>query len=90
MIQTHSLIHGKVQGVWFRAWTRKLARKLELTGWVRNTPDGSVEVVAQGDAESIYRFHKKLHGGPPLARVLRIDHEEQPMEATLPTFDIRT
>ena len=48
MHQLHITVRGRVQGVFFRAAMRRLARRLDLTGWVRNCPDGSVEVLAEG------------------------------------------
>lgn len=73
MNEAHCIIHGKVQGVWFRAWTADMARELGLTGWVRNLPDGGVEALAQGDRQTLERFVERLHVGPPLARVTRVD-----------------
>ena len=55
------MIHGRVQGVWFRATTQEIARKLKLTGWVRNTVDGSVEAHIQGDETAV---EKMLPGSP--------------------------
>jgi acylphosphatase len=73
MEEAHCIIHGKVQGVWFRAWTADMARELGLGGWVRNLADGGVEAVAQGDRQTLERFVERLHDGPPLARVTRVD-----------------
>lgn len=47
---------GRVQGVFFRATTEKIARKFDVTGWVRNEPDGSVRLVVEGDADELDRF----------------------------------
>lgn len=69
MAAARFLIRGKVQGVWFRASTREVAVRLGLAGHARNLPDGSVEVVATGDAEAIRRLGDWLQAGPPLARV---------------------
>ena len=69
MAAARFLIRGKVQGVWFRASTREIAVHLGLAGHARNLPDGSVEVVAIGDAEAIRRLGDWLQVGPPLARV---------------------
>jgi len=73
MNEAHSIIHGKVQGVWFRAWTADMARELGLTGWVRNLPDGGVEALAQGEKATLEHFVERLHDGPPLARVTRVE-----------------
>ena len=48
MDRLHAIIHGHVQGVYFRQTTQQTAQKLELTGWVRNNADGTVEVIAEG------------------------------------------
>lgn len=63
------VVRGKVQGVWFRASTRDEAVRLGLQGHARNLADGSVEVLAMGDAEAIDALERWLHLGPPLARV---------------------
>jgi acylphosphatase len=63
-------VHGKVQGVGFRAFVLERARSLGLVGWVRNSADGlSVELVADGDAESLAQLQAALRSGPPSARV---------------------
>ena len=56
MIARHLMIHGRVQGVWYRAWTVETARGLGLTGWVRNRTDGSVEAVIEGEDASVAQF----------------------------------
>lgn len=63
------LIRGRVQGVAFRYYTRQKAGALDLAGWVRNEPDGSVAVVAEGSPPSLDQFGLWLHKGPPAARV---------------------
>ncbi|HEX8394692.1 MAG TPA: acylphosphatase [Longimicrobium sp.] len=62
-------VTGRVQGVGFRWWTRSLATRLELTGTVRNMPDGAVVVHARGAEDTLARFHVELADGPPGARV---------------------
>ena len=69
-------VHGRVQGVFFRASTEEEARRLGLSGWVRNRRDGSVEVFAQGAPEAVEALLAWLHEGPPLAEVVRVDWEE--------------
>ena len=58
-------IEGKVQGVWFRAWTEKQARALALKGWVRNCPDGSVQALFSGPAAAVDQMVAACHGGAP-------------------------
>jgi acylphosphatase len=72
----HAYITGKVQGVWFRASTQKEAEKLDLTGWVKNLPDGRVEVLACGDRDSIQQLRVWLHQGPVNAKVTEVVDEE--------------
>jgi acylphosphatase len=72
------LIHGKVQGVWFRESTRRQAGVLGLQGHARNLEDGSVEVVAAGAAAELDKLADWLQHGPPMARVDRVTAEEIP------------
>lgn len=76
----HCYITGKVQGVWFRASTKKEAEGLGLKGWTRNLPDGRVEVVACGDSEAIAKLYAWLKHGPDLANVTDISYEELPWQ----------
>ncbi|HFB98038.1 MAG TPA: acylphosphatase [Bryobacterales bacterium] len=68
-------IRGRVQGVWYRAWTEKTARNLGLAGWVRNRADGSVEALFCGAPEMVERMLELLHDGPPAARVDAVETE---------------
>lgn len=74
------LVSGKVQGVWFRASTRAQADRLGLRGHARNLVDGSVEVLAIGDADAIDALERWLHVGPPLARVDAVLRVPPPMD----------
>lgn len=67
------LVHGRVQGVGFRWWTRTQAERLGVTGTVRNREDGTVEVTARGSASVLARFVELLHHGPPGAEVQRVE-----------------
>ncbi len=78
----HFLIQGRVQGVGFRWFVHREASELELRGWVRNTEDGDVEVVAAGDAEDLSDLRASLKSGPRGSRVDRvIEHSLQDSEA---------
>lgn len=72
----HLIIHGRVQGVGYRAWTGSTARKAGLKGWVRNRMDGTVEAVFIGDAASIEQMIEACHKGPLSARVDKIERAE--------------
>jgi len=71
--QVRARISGRVQGVWFRAWTVQEARALGLDGWVRNCRDGTVEAVFRGSPEAVDAMLALCGQGPPDARVLRVD-----------------
>jgi len=73
MSAKHFRVHGLVQGVAFRANACERARELGLTGWVRNLPDGQVEVLAAGDDALLDTFERWLWQGPELARVTRVE-----------------
>jgi acylphosphatase len=68
-------VYGIVQGVFFRASTRDEAARLGLGGWVRNRPDGSVEVLAEGDEPALRRLVAFCREGPPGARVERVEEQ---------------
>ena len=87
-MRMHAIVLGKVQGVWFRAWTRETAHELGLTGWVRNRPDGNVETTACGDEATLKKFEQRLWEGPPLARVTEIRIEWSEADEDFTTFDI--
>jgi len=72
---------GRVQGVGFRRWTRRFAEDLGLEGAVRNLPDGSVEVVAEGGEAGLAALQRALESGPPLARVDAVEVLEDPPSA---------
>ena len=74
-------IHGRVQGVFYRAWSVEAARALGLRGWVRNRADGSVEMLVSGDAQSVQRLIARCREGPPAARVDRLDVEDSEEQA---------
>ena len=63
------IVSGRVQGVWFRAWTTEQATALGLSGWVRNCRDGTVEAVLSGPVGIVDQMIALLRQGPPLARV---------------------
>jgi acylphosphatase len=69
------LIHGRVQGVFFRESMRARAEQLKVTGWVRNCPDGTVEAIAQGDAFMVGRLIEWAQRGPAAAKVDKVEVE---------------
>ncbi len=72
------VVAGRVQGVGFRAWTRRQALALGLRGHALNLADGRVEVLAVGAAAALDTLHAALHRGPPLARVDAVERAPAP------------
>ena len=85
----HFIISGRVQGVGFRFFAQAAAAREGVYGWVRNLPDGQVEVHAEGEAEAIDRFEHRLGHGPPGARVDRVDRDDTVPSHHNAGFDIR-
>ena len=71
------LISGRVQGVGFRYFAQETAAREGISGWVKNLPDRCVEVIAEGEAESIERLERALRHGPPGARVEDVEVEDR-------------
>lgn len=73
-------VSGCVQGVWYRAHTRDQARRLNITGYARNLPDGRVEVLACGDEDAVAQLRDWLHKGPPRAQVENVQWQSVTFE----------
>lgn len=73
MKKAHLLISGRVQGVFYRAFTKEVAESLGLKGWVRNLRDGRVEAVFEGDEDKISIAIERCKEGPPFAKVDNIE-----------------
>lgn len=81
-------ISGRVQGVWYRAWTVERAEALGLSGWVRNRADGTVEAVFAGAASAVEEMLAACRRGPPLAKVAGVEISD--FEGPVPTgFETR-
>jgi len=88
MLVTRRLrIRGRVQGVFYRGWSRDEALSLGLGGWVRNRSDGSVEMLIVGEEEFVAAMIERCRAGPPSARVERIDVEDSG-EVPTPGFEL--
>jgi acylphosphatase len=88
MIARRVRVTGRVQGVFFRAWTRDEARRLGVSGWARNCDDGSVEAHVEGDEAAVGQLIEKLRNGPPDARVDDLQASEAAAEGSN-SFDVR-
>lgn len=84
----HIVISGLVQGVFFRHYTRKYAIQYNLTGWVKNRPDGKVEAIFEGDELNIELMIDWCRSGPPSAQVTGIDISREEPTNTFPDFRI--
>ncbi len=81
-------VTGRVQGVWFRDNTKKIADSLGIAGWVRNEENGSVLIAAEGEKKNLQKFLSWCEKGPDLAQVKKV--ELQKMEASnFKTFEIQ-
>jgi acylphosphatase len=81
MIVRRMVVHGRVQGVFYRGWTVGTARTLGLGGWVRNRRDGTVEILVGGEEGAVHRMIELCRRGPSAARVERVDVAESGEEA---------
>ena len=88
-LRAHVIVHGFVQGVWFRASTKDEADRLGVSGWVRNLPDGSVEAVFEGDKKKVEEIIGWCHRGPSGAKVSKVDIVWEPYAREFGHFDIR-
>ncbi len=68
----HAIVSGRVQGVSFRYFTQQIANRNKIVGWVRNLPDGTVELWAEGPRSALERLIQALHYGPPHAEVTEV------------------
>lgn len=88
-VRAHVIVSGRVQGVFFRGFTRNEARKNDVNGWVRNLPDGRVEAVFEGEKGDVDNLIKSVGEGPSYARVTRLDLKWQDFNGEFKDFYIR-
>lgn len=89
MVRAHIFVSGRVQGVFFRFETRRLARNLGVSGWVRNRGDGRVEAVLEGEREDVERMIEFCRRGPPGARVSGVEVVWEDYTGGFEKFSIR-
>jgi acylphosphatase len=83
------IVHGEVQGVFFRAFTSRIAKSLGLRGFVRNSPNGTVEVHAEGDRDKLEELANHLHSGPPEALVEKVESKVSDFTGQFTNFEVR-
>jgi acylphosphatase len=88
-VRRRVVVHGRVQGVGFRATLARAARSRGVAGWTRNRPDGTLEAVLEGERDAVGSLVRLCEAGPRGAGVTQVEVAEEPPEA-LEGFDIRT
>ena len=88
MIRRRVVVHGRVQGVFFRDSTRRRAQQHGVAGWVSNRPDGAVEAVFEGESDAVERLVRFMHEGPRGADVERVEVFEEEVEG-IRGFNVR-
>lgn len=86
--QVNILVSGRVQGVFFRSQTKNQADRLGLTGWVKNLPDGKVEIVAQGKRENLEKLIAWSRKGPILAKVEKLEIKWKEPDNFFSSFEV--
>lgn len=89
MYCVHAYVSGRVQGVWFRQSTQETAQSLGVNGWVRNLPDGRVEVMACGEEKGVRQLEAWLSIGPKLALVAEVVSEVVHCDTVFSGFVVR-
>jgi acylphosphatase len=89
IFRLHTVIEGRVQGVGFRYFVLNKANQLDITGWVRNTPDGNVEVVAEGHRVELDELLSALRSGPRSAFVSRMKENWDTPNGEFHNFSVR-
>jgi acylphosphatase len=87
-VRLHALVEGHVQGVGFRYYVQTVAQELHLTGWVRNTYDGSVEVLAEGPRTDLEMLVAFLRRGPRSSFVSEVQTEWKKARSEFDHFDV--
>jgi len=88
MKQIHLIVIGRVQGVGFRFYARDIAQKTGVNGWVKNLPDGNVEITAEGSIEKVEMFFEKLKEDYLGKNISHINKSEKPYTGTFSSFEI--
>ena len=88
-VRKHVYLSGKVQGVGFRAFTKRTAHGLGINGWVKNLADGRVEAVFSGAKEKVAKILEEVQKGPSFARVDNIEIEDETYQGEYNNFQVR-
>ena len=88
-VGVHLIVVGRVQGVGFRYFSQRLGIENNLAGYVRNLPDGNVEIEAEGESQNIINFINSIRNDHPYARVLNIQQNDLPFTGKFENFQIK-
>lgn len=88
-VRAHVFVSGRVQGIFFRSETRYEANRRNVTGWIRNLPDGRVEAVFEGEKDDVEKLIEFCREGPPGARVMKVEVFWEEHTGEFKNFDIR-
>ena len=88
-VRAHTIISGRVQGVFFRMETKRVADNCEVLGWVRNRRDGTVEAVFEGNEENVNSILEWCKDGPRFANVKKVDVELEEYKGNYYGFELR-
>ncbi|WP_291459587.1 acylphosphatase [Desulfobacula sp.] len=87
--QIKVIVSGRVQGVFYRAETKNTADRLDVKGYVKNLPNGSVEAVFEGDGPAVTQMMEWCHKGPPAAKVEHVLAEKAEVSSNFESFEIK-
>ncbi|NIP67260.1 acylphosphatase [Candidatus Bathyarchaeota archaeon] len=88
-VRAHVFVRGRVQGVFFRSQTRRLATRLEVEGWVKNLRDGRVEAIFEGEKQDVDKMIRFCREGPPRAKVRDVEVEWEEPTGEFERFSVR-
>ena len=88
-LRARVIVHGYVQGVWFRGSTKDEAIRIGVAGWVMNLPDGTVQALFEGEKKKVEEIIGWCHRGPSAAQVNKVDIFWEPYKGEYKHFDIR-
>ncbi len=84
----HIFVYGRVQGIGYRGYVRRIANKIGVAGWVRNLHDGRVEAVVEGEEDKVNYFVELCKRGPPFARVDKVEVLTEPYKSEFFYFKV--
>ena len=87
--RVHLIIRGDVTGVGYRSWTKRIATKMGLSGYVRNVASGQVEAVIEGEEEKVNAMIESCKAGPEVSRVEKVEASWEKMKGEFANFEIR-